>query len=307
MVFLVLIPGVACRTSIHPFITKERIDRKVEKMMKLGTATSVLFQYSLQDAIPLIARAGYEGVDIWGGRPHVYRHDFTNQELKQLRQTIDNYGLLVPSFMPAFYRYPHSLSNPNPKVREDSMQYMKECVENAVALGAGIVLVVPDHSLFGQTREDSLKRMIDSLDGVARFAAQFDGLMLGIEILYFDETDLVNTADDVVMIINQLGMDNIGAVLDTGTLNLSKEPPQAILPKLGSLLLQVHVNDNEGSDRQENLIPGEGTYDFRNLIRNLKDFKYSGFLSAELSKEYAADPEPALRTTAHRLRRWIDE
>jgi sugar phosphate isomerase/epimerase len=45
--------------------------------MKLGTATSVLYQYTLQDAIPLIARAGYEGVDIWGGRPHAYRRDLS--------------------------------------------------------------------------------------------------------------------------------------------------------------------------------------------------------------------------------------
>jgi protein FrlC len=273
--------------------------------MKLGTATSVLYQYAICDAISLIAKIGYDGVDIWGGRPHVYRQDLSKQELKNLRKLIEDHGLAVSSFMPAFYRYPHSLSSPNPKVREDSIGYMRACLDNAVVLGADLVLVVPDHSLYGQTREDSQRRMIESIDVIAQYAFQYDELRLGIEILYYDETDFVNSADDTLDIINQLGHKNLGVVLDTGTLNLNKESLKDILVKLDSLLLQVHVNDNQGRDRQQNLIPGEGNYDFRTLIRILMDHNYSGFLSAELSKEYANDPEPALRTTLERLRGWI--
>lgn len=275
--------------------------------MKLGTATSVLYQYAICDAISLIAKVGYEGVDIWGGRPHVYRQDLSEQELKNLRKLIEDNGLTVSSFMPAFYRYPHSLSSPNPKVREDSIGYMCACLDNAVVLGADLVLVVPDHSLYGQTREDSLRRMVESIDVIAQYAFQYDELRLGIEILYYDETDYVNSADDALKIINLLGHNNLGVVLDTGTLNLSKESLKDILVKLDNLLLQVHVNDNHGRIRQQNLIPGEGNYDFRTLIRTLKDHKYSRFLSAELSKEYANEPESALRTTAERLREWIQE
>jgi protein FrlC len=272
--------------------------------MRLGTATSVLFQHALEDAIPIAARAGYDGLDIWGGRPHVYRHDFSPDELKHIRQKMADHNLAVSSFMPAFYRYPHSLSNPNPRVREDSIDYMRICIDNAAVLGAGIVLVVPDLGLKGQPREASLGRMMDSMDAVARYAADYP-LKLGIEILYYDETDYVNSADDALYIIHQLGHDNLGAVLDTGTLNLSKEPIQDIYAKLGRLMLQIHVNDNAGHHHQQNLIPGEGTFDFAALIRYLKQIGYAGFLSAELSKEYSDDPEPALRTTAERLRGWI--
>ena len=276
-------------------------------MMRLGLATSVLYQYSICDAISLIANCGYEGVDIWGGRPHVYRQDFSIPELVYLRKVIEDHGLTVSSFMPAFYRYPHSLSSPNPKVREDSIAYMRECIVNASALGANIVLVVPDHSLYGETREDSKQRMIDSIDAIALFAYQYTDIRLGIEILYYDETDCVNTSDDALNIINQLGHKNIGVILDTGTLNLSKEPLNEILTKLDKLILQVHVNDNHGRNHQQNLIPGDGNYKFKNLIRRLKEQNYTGFLSAELSKEYAHDPEPALRITAERIRDWIQE
>lgn len=275
--------------------------------MKLGTATSVLYQYSIEDAVEVVARAGYDGIDIWGGRPHVYRRDFSADDLKRLRQTIADHGLAVSSFMPAFYRYPHSLSNPNPRVREDSINYMCECVDNAAALGAGVVLVVPDLTLRGRSRSDALKCLLDSVDRVAQYAAQHDGVKLGIEVLFTDETDLVNTAADALAIIDRLGHDNIGVVLDTGTLNLSKETPEATFETLGKHILQIHVSDNQGGHKQENLTPGEGTYDFAGLIRFLKQRDYSGFLSAELSREYADDPEPALRLTAERLRAWIQD
>lgn len=272
--------------------------------MKLGTATSVLFLYAIRDVVPLVARIGYDGIDIWGGRPHVYRQDLSTEELKDLRQLIQDHGMSVASFMPAFYRYPHSLSNPNPRVRQDSVDYMRQCVDNAALLGAPVVLVVPDLSLAGQSRADSLHRMVESIDIVARHASAYD-LKLGLEVLYTDETDLINTADDALDIIHQLGHANLGVVLDTGTLNLSKESPEDIFTKLDGLVLQVHVNDNQGVHHQQNLIPGEGTFDFPGLIKVLKRHHYTGFLSAELSKEYAQEPESALRTTAERMRAWM--
>jgi protein FrlC len=273
--------------------------------MKLGTATSVLYLYALQEAIPLVARAGYDGIDIWGGRPHVYRQDYSIAELQQLRQLATDHGLAVVSFMPAFYRYPHSLSSPNPRVRQDSLDYMRQCVDNAAVLGAGIVLVVPDHSLHGQSPAESRQRLVESVAEVARYALQYP-LRLGLEVLYYDETDLLNTSEDALEIIRTLGYANLGVVLDTGTLNLSREDPQDCLVKLGDRLLQVHVNDNHGGKKQQNLIPGEGTYDFKGLIQALRASGYRGFLSAELSKEYADDPFTALRTTAERLRAWME-
>jgi protein FrlC len=274
--------------------------------MKLGTATSVLFQYGLQDAIHLIARAGFDGVDIWGGRPHAYRSDYSEAELIALRNQIADEGLEVASFMPAFYRYPHSLSSPNTRVRLDSVGYMRACLENAAVLRAPVVLVVPDHSQWGQTREDSLRRFTESVGDVAQHAVPY-GLKLGVEVLYHDETDFVNSAADALAIIDEIGMDNLGVVADSGTLNLSKESPRAMIDLLGDRLLQVHVNDNHGGEKQQNLIPGEGSYDFAGLIGALAEGGFSGFLSAELSKEYAFDPEPALKTTAARMRRWMAE
>lgn len=271
--------------------------------MKIGTATSVLHYYAIQDAIEVVAEAGFDGVDIWGGRPHVYRHDWSAQELNALRQQMAAAGLSASSFMPAFYRYPHSLSNPNANVRRDSIEYMRVCVDNAATLGAKVVLVVPDHSLHGQTVADSRKRMTESVGEVAEYAKQYD-LKLGLEVLSPDETDLLVWSDDALAIINALGVSNVGVVLDSGALHVTKESLAESLAKLKDRFLQIHVSDHQGP-RQQNLIPGEGTYDFGEMMRVLVEHNYTGFISAELSREYADEPLSALRTTAERLRGWI--
>jgi protein FrlC len=271
--------------------------------MKLSVASSVFVNYPILDAISLIAEAGYEGIDIWGGRPHVYRKDFSPSELRAIRRTIEERGLDVPSLMPAFYRYPHSLSSSNETVRLDSIEYVRQCMDNAAALGAQTLLIVPGHSLFGQDPMDARQRMMDSIDAVCRYSQQYE-FRLGIEPANKAVTDLVNTAGDAKRIIQELGYPHLGVVIDTGHVHLSAETPEQAAKTLGPLLLQVHVNDNDGM-RQQNLIPGEGTFDFRGFLAILNGAGYNGFLSLELGWDYTLDPLPAVRESRERLRRML--
>jgi sugar phosphate isomerase/epimerase len=213
---------------------------------------------------------------------------------------LERHHLTVASFMPAFYRYPHSLSSPNEVVRQDSLDYMRQCVDNAVILGAGIVLLVPGCSLHGQDVQDAHRRMVDSIDEICRYAAQY-GVRLGIEPANPVASNLVNTASDALAIINELRHPSLGVVLDTGHINLVQESAQVAIECLGNLLLQFHVNDNDGR-RQQNLIPGEGTVDFDGVIRLLRAVGYGGFLSVELAWDYTANPVPAVTEAARRIR-----
>src|SRR4030066_849136 len=212
--------------------------------MNLSVASSVFVNYSIQDTISLVAQAGYNGIDFWGGRPHVYRHDHSQPDLEGLRRLLKTYNLTAVSLMPAFYRYPHSLSLPNEVVRQDSLDYMRQCADNAAILGAKILLIVPGRTLYGQPVEDARLRLLDSIDWICRYASQYD-LSLGIEPANKIISDLVNTSSDALKIITELKHDNLGVVLDTGHLNLTKESTETALRNLGSLLLQFHVNEKD--------------------------------------------------------------
>ena len=273
--------------------------------MKIGIVSGVYLNYPIQEAVRRVAAAGYDSIDVWSGRPHVYRHDFTVPVLRQLCRSIEESGLTVSSFLPAFYRYPYSLSSPNDVVRQDSIQYMKECMDNAVELGSPILLVVPGRTLYGQDREDGWKRLTDSIDAVCQYAFQYD-IVLGVEAANRFVTDLVVTAADALRVLDELGHANLGVVLDTGHMNLGSESTREVVDLLGDRLLQFHVDDNDGV-QQQNLVPGEGTFDFGEWIAALHQAGFDGALSAELGYHYTLDPDPAVQLTAQRLRQLLRE
>ena len=272
--------------------------------MKLGIATGVYLNYPLHAAIEQIADAGYDTLDIWSGRPHVYRHDFTAKELIDLRLKIEGLGLSVSSFLPAFHRYPYTLSSPNDSVRSDSIQYMKECMENAVLLGAPIVLIVPERSLVGQSVEDAWNRLVDSVVQVCDYADQFE-IRLGIEAVNHFVSDLVTTASEAMKVIDEVNHEKLGVVIDSGHMNLSSETISEAINMPGDKLLQVHVNDNDGQ-HQQNLIPGEGTFNFFELIQELGKVRFKGVLTAELGYHYTFDPTPAVIENVRRMRSYLE-
>lgn len=268
--------------------------------MKISTATSVFLNYSLPDAVEQVIEAGFDGIDIWCGRPHLYRQDYPVETQAEMKQRLDMAGLTVVSLMPAFFRYPFSLSSPNETVRQDSISYMKACIDTALVMEAGHVLVVPSHSLHGQTGADARMLFIDSLGEVCEYAEQ-KRLKLGIEIVYPQLSDYMHSSVDAVQVIRELGSSALGVVIDSGHLNLSGENLESVLDNLRGNLLQVHVNDNDGT-QQQNAIPGEGTFAFDKLIKLLQKTGYDGFFTLELGWGYTFDPLPAARESLARIR-----
>ena len=272
--------------------------------MKISIATSVFVNYQLLDALEQIIAIGFEGVDIWCGRPHAFRKDIQESTFKDLRFLLESKGVTPVSLMPAFFRYPFSLSSPNETIRQDSIMYMKDCIDNAISIGAPNVLVVPTHSLHGQSTEESRNFFISSLKEVASHAS-YKKIKLGIEIVYPQLSDYLNSSTDALSIIHQVKADCLGVVLDTGHLNLSKEDQENALQRLQNLLIQVHINDND-QRQQQNLIPGYGKFDFLNFFRLLRKYKYESYLSLELGWNYSFDPIPAAREAFQRLQALIN-
>jgi protein FrlC len=271
--------------------------------MKISTATSVFVNYSIEDAAEAILLAGYDGIDLWCGRPHLYRQDHTPDELRSLRAWLQKNRLAPVSCMPAFFRYPYSLSSPNPVVRQDSVSYLKETIDTACALSADYVLVVPTRSLHGQATVDARAWYVDSLAQACRYA-ETSGVKMGVELLYPALSDYMNKTDDALGVIHEIGSPCLGIVLDTGHLNLSGEDVESAFHKAGDFLLQVHVNDNDGCHQQNN-IPGEGTFDFPRLARLLQKIRYDGYLTVEIGWQYSFDPVPAVTQACERIRAYL--
>lgn len=271
--------------------------------MIIGIASGVYLNFPIDETIRRIAAAGYDSVDVWSGRPHVYRRDFNSLELKQLKQLIKERNLEISSFLPAFHRYPYRLCSPNGTIQQDSILYMKECMDNAVALGSPILLIVPGRSIHGQSIADAWNRLLESLNTICQYAQQYE-IKLGVEFVNIHESDLVNSSKAAMRVIDELQYENLGIVIDTGHVNLGSETFRDAVRTTGDRLIQVHVNDNDGK-QQQNLIPGDGNFDFDELVDVLNGIKYDGTITAELGYQYTLNPDIAARTTAQQLRNML--
>jgi len=273
--------------------------------MKLSLSSFIYFNYPLDEAIRRTAAAGFDGIDIWGGRPHAYRNDLSEREILALRQLLQDQGLAVASFIPAQFRYPSSLCSPNETIRQASVRYIQDSIETAAALGAPIVSVCPGHTLYGQSREDGIERLSESLWAITEFATRHT-MRIAIEPADKYETDLLLTCADTLALIEKLGYENLGVLLDNGHAQVVGESSVHAVQLLGDRLFHVHIDDNNGL-RDQHVVPGDGVFDFPPFVAALREAGYDGYLAAELGWDYTVEPDPAARLTFERMRRILGQ
>jgi protein FrlC len=267
--------------------------------MRFSQSSFVYFDYSLQEAIRRLHRFGYQGVEVWGGRPHAYRGDLDGQ-LGGIRALLEECNMAVPNFVPAQFRYPSILCSCNETVREDSVGYIRHAIDNAVELGAPHVSVCPGKTLYGEDVRDGWQQLRRSLEELLEYAAE-KGVALLIEPAHRFESNLILTVQDGLRMIEEMGSDQLGILLDTGHASVNGEDLAQAVLSLRGVPLHIHIDDNDGAS-DAHLVPGDGEIDFAPFVRALREIGYTGFVSAELSFGYTVDPDPAVERTLTWLR-----
>ena len=283
--------------------------------MRLCSVTSILKYYPLPEALSVIADAGYEGVELWGGLPHAFTDDFyadgalDRTLVASCRSIVAKSGLTPVCFLPEQCIYPvNFLVDAAPpfdaaKLRERSLRYFERAIDLTAELGFHRMLVTTP--FWGWTQEGgawrhgdkALPRVIDAFGRLVR-RAELRGVTLVLEPLSFLETTAVETLDDVLSVVNGVASDALVVMLDTGHVNVTAHAlgldPKAYwaehVEKLGLRLQHLHLDDNLG-DLDSHLVPGDGNFDFKSAFANLKRSGYAGWLSAEIGI-FGANPIP---------------
>jgi|tagenome__1003787_1003787.scaffolds.fasta_scaffold20930190_3 fructoselysine 3-epimerase len=302
--------------------------------MRLCSVTSLMKFYPLPEALAVIAEAGYQGVELWGGLPHAYTDDFYDggkldqATVDRCRKLLNDSGLEPVSFLPeqCFYPVNFLIDDAPPfdgaKLRERSLAYFERAIDLTAALGIPRMLVTTpfwgwarhgEHFHYGAGK--ALPRVVESFGRLTRRAEQ-RGVTLVLEPLTFLETTAVETLDDLAAVLDGIGSNALVAMLDTGHINVTArslgldpiEYLQAHIDRLGPRLQHLHLDDNHG-DLDAHLLPGEGNFDFAAAYAALQRAGYTGWLSAELMM-FGANPVPPTpldllrRTREHTLWAW---
>lgn len=183
------------------------------------------------------------------------------------------------------------LSSEDAAIRENGFQYIADCIRIAADMGSP-VFTGPVYSAVGKTRLVSPEQKqqerawcVENLRRVGQVAADY-GVVVGVEPLNRFETDMINTVDQALSLVQEVDHPNIKISLDTFHSNIEEKNIPDAIRRIGKDLL-CHVQANE-SDRGT---PGTGHLDWQGIRAALRDIGYAGAVVLETfgapSKELA--------------------
>jgi protein FrlC len=210
----------------------------------------------------------------------------------------------VPNFIPAQFRYPSILCSLKETVRRDSVRYIQDAIDNALRLGASSVSLCPGMTLFGEDLDKGWAQLRKSFMELLDYTEGKDLLLL-IEPAHAAESTLILTVADGLRMIEEIGSERLGILLDTGHTNVNGEDLAEVVVTLKGVPFHIHIDDNHGGS-DAHLIPGDGSIDFEPFVRALREINYQGFVSAELGFQYTLDPDPAVEKTYAVLSRMFE-
>jgi D-psicose/D-tagatose/L-ribulose 3-epimerase len=197
----------------------------------------------------------------------------------RLKEMVKETGLKVT--VSGAFGAERDISSEDPRVREQGLKYITDCIEIAEFLESPI-FGGPLYSAVGKTRfisEEQKKRerewCVENLSKAGKFASDH-GVILGVEPLNRFESDMVNTADQALSIVQEVSHPNLKIQLDTFHCNIEEKNIPDTIRKIGKDRL-CHVQGNE-SDRGT---PGTGNLDWQGIKSALEEIGYDGAMVIE--------------------------
>jgi xylose isomerase len=172
--------------------------------------------------------------------------------VEQVRAALQRTGLRAQAITPHLYMREFQLgsfTNPDPALRRKAIDLGKQAIEIAHALDAAYVKFWPGQDGFDYPFQVDYRRLWDhSVEGIRAVAESDPQMQFAIE--YKLKEPRVNmffsTAARTLLAIEDMGVDNVGIVLDLGHSFFAKETPADVLHLVArrGKLVSVEVNDN---------------------------------------------------------------
>jgi D-psicose/D-tagatose/L-ribulose 3-epimerase len=223
---------------------------------------------STGEAIDRVAAAGYPAIEL-AAVPEL--------DVRAASERLDAHGLTVSSMCWIGLGYPErDCAHESERIRRQAGDYLRLCLEQAGALGAGTLVLVPTF----RTEPDRTGREAE-LDRAAQTIARAidvmsaDGVVIALEALNRYETHLLRTLADADELRRMIGSPNVRLMADVFHMNIEEDSIAASLRAHAADIAHVHLAD---SQRRE---PGSGHLDFAAVFAALAENGYTGTLAME--------------------------
>ena len=138
----------------------------------------------------------------------------------------------------------------DPDAVDSTRDYLRACIDAVVTLGGGVV-AGPIYTPVGKTwqmdapeRAATVDRLVEGLRPLVDYAGE-RGVRLGVEPLNRFETSFLNTAAQVMEVVDRLDSPAAGVMLDTFHMNIEEKDQGAAIRLVGDKLVHFHACGND--------------------------------------------------------------
>jgi len=240
--------------------------------MRLSLSEISTVRASFEDDVAAYAAAGFDGIGIWEFK--LPADDAANvQLLREAGLGVANCVPTVPSLLSL--RLPGMEGPLDPRKRIDALC---ASMRRLATYEPESVLVITGPT----ANSGSWQTVIDGLREIAT-AADEAGVRLGLEPIHPSQREtvsFVNSIADVLALLDEAGLDDVGIMADT--YNLWEEAPET-LAAVAHRVTGLHVADVPAEPgRSDRVLPGEGESRSADLVRALAGTGWDGFLDVEI-------------------------
>jgi len=251
--------------------------------------------YPIEETIKRLAKIGYDGIEIGAAAPLAWPEDLDKTKRAMVIELLKQNNIVISSVLPCPGGGPgHNAASPLVTERARTVKHAKDCIDLAVDFGAKILLYVAGWQIFGVSYKQAWNWSKETLTEIAKYALP-KGIQIAIEPTPAD-SNLIETPDDALVLMEEVGMENVKLMFDTIHAFYRNEIPSDYVRIMSTNLINVHISDL-------NRMP-PGTYtDFRPLIEALKEIDYQGYLTMEIGiTSRGLDPDVFARKSLEYLK-----
>lgn len=240
-------------------------------------------QYSYEYFLESQAMAGYESVELWLGAPHFWLDSRTRSDCKAIRQKTNAAGLnIVAVTAPSGGAFQYQYAAQEPFHRKRSVDYFVNAVRTAAELGAKIMTVNSGWGYWSDGFDDALARSAETIAAVAK-TAQSEGVILALESLTGDETNIGSTIGPVQTLVALVDSPALNVMVDLAATAYSREPTQLWFDTFGEKLIHFHFQDGDFTHPSAGHYAwGDGEFRLEEELACLARNHYRGYLTQEI-------------------------
>jgi D-psicose/D-tagatose/L-ribulose 3-epimerase len=246
----------------------------VSNKIKIGVSTWLWTSPFTTDTIslfPKIKALGYDVVEI----PVEYPDLIDPLAVKVALKENGLEAVVCGAFGPT-----RDLTNEDPHVHKHCFDYIAKCFTLCHTWDARF-FAGPMYSSVGKARMVPLEqrkiewdRAVSNLSKVCALA-QEQGLMIALEPLNRFESDLINTAEDVLRLVSDINHPAARVMLDGFHMAIEERDLETAITRVGEKLIHMQVSENYRG------IPGTGQTDWQGIKKGLQNIGYKGVVAIE--------------------------